>query len=64
MIKTLEAQARKMSLKVLELSAFATNERAVHVYKKTGVVQTGSVPKKFFKDGKYIDEIIMTKLLE
>ncbi|MEM3731592.1 MAG: GNAT family N-acetyltransferase [Candidatus Bathyarchaeia archaeon] len=64
MMKTLIEQARKMGLKVLTLSAFATNKRALHVYKKVGFVQTGVIPKKHFKDGRYIDEIIMTKLLE
>jgi RimJ/RimL family protein N-acetyltransferase len=64
MMKALEEQARKMGLKVLTLTAFATNTRAIHVYKKTGFVQTGTIPKKHFKEGKYIDEIIMTKLLE
>jgi RimJ/RimL family protein N-acetyltransferase len=64
MMKTLIRQAEKMGLKVLTLTAFATNKRAIHVYEKVGFVQTGRVPKKHFKDGKYIDEIIMTKLLE
>jgi L-amino acid N-acyltransferase YncA len=63
-MKTLEGQALKMGLKVLTLTAFATNKRAIHVYEDVGFVQTGSIPKKHFKDGKYIDEIIMTKLLE
>lgn len=49
MMKTLESQARKMGLKVLELSALASNERAVHVYEKAGFVQTGSVPKNSSK---------------
>jgi RimJ/RimL family protein N-acetyltransferase len=64
MMKTLVGQAEKMGLKVLTLTAFASNERAIHVYEKVGFVQTGRVLKKHFKDGKYIDEIIMTKLLE
>lgn len=64
MIKSLVEQANKWSLKVLTLSVFATNERAIHVYKKLGFIETGRIPRKFFKDGKYIDEIIMTKLLE
>lgn len=64
MMKTLIKQARKWNLKVLTLTAFASNSRAIHVYEKVGFVQTGRVPKKHFKDGKYIDEIIMTKLLE
>jgi RimJ/RimL family protein N-acetyltransferase len=64
MMKTLVGQASKMGLKVLTLSVFATNKRAIHVYEKVGFVQTGVIPKKHFKDGRYIDEIIMTKLLE
>ena len=64
MMKALVEQASKMGLKVLTLSAFATNRRAIHVYEKVGFVQTGVIPRKHFKDGKYIDEIIMTKLLE
>jgi RimJ/RimL family protein N-acetyltransferase len=63
-LKTLVEQARKMGLKVLTLSAFATNKRAIHVYEKVGFVRTGVIPKKLFKDGVYIDEIIMTKSLE
>lgn len=64
MMKTLEMQARRMRLKVLTLTTFATNKRAIHVYQKVGFVQTGTIPKKHFKDGKYVDEIIMAKLLE
>jgi RimJ/RimL family protein N-acetyltransferase len=62
--KTLVEQAQKMGLKVLTLSAFATNKPAIHVYEKIGFVQTGTIPKKHFKEGKYIDEIILTKVLE
>jgi RimJ/RimL family protein N-acetyltransferase len=53
-----------MGLKVLMLSAFASNKRAIHVYEKVGFVQNGRIPRKFFKDGKYVDEVIMTDLLE
>jgi len=64
MMKTLVEQAQKMSLKVLTLSAFATNKRAIHVYEKIGFVQTGRIPKKHFRNDQYIDEVIMTKMLE
>jgi putative acetyltransferase len=63
MMKTLVEQAMKLGLKVLTLQAYATNGRAVHVYEKLGFVQTGRVPKKHFKEGQYIDEVIMTKLI-
>jgi len=63
-MKTLIEQAQKMDLKVLTLSTFATNKPAIHVYEKVGFVQTGTIPKKHFKEGKYVDEIIMTKMLK
>jgi L-amino acid N-acyltransferase YncA len=63
-MKTLVEEAQKMGLKVLTLSAFATNKPAIHVYEKVGFVQTGTILKKRFKEGKYIDEIIMTRLME
>jgi RimJ/RimL family protein N-acetyltransferase len=63
MMKTLAEQAMNLGLKVLTLQAYATNKRAVHVYEKLGFVQTGRVPRKHFKEGQYIDEVIMTKLI-
>ena len=64
MVRVLLKQARKTGLKVLTLSAFASNKRAIHVYGKVGFVQTGLIPKKHLMKGKYIDEVIMTKLLD
>jgi RimJ/RimL family protein N-acetyltransferase len=64
MMKALVEQGRTWGLKVLTLTAFADNERAIHVYKKLGFTETGRIPQKFFKDGKYIDEILMTIVLE
>jgi RimJ/RimL family protein N-acetyltransferase len=63
MMKTLVEQAMNLGLKVLTLQAYATNKRAVHVYEKLGFVQTGRVPRKHFKEGQYVDEVIMTKLI-
>jgi len=63
MVKALEEHARKIGLKVLTLAVFANNQHAINLYNKMGFVETGRVPKRFFKDGVYIDEIIMTKTL-
>ena len=63
-MKTHVEQAKKTGLKVLTLSAFATNDRAIHLYRKIGFTETGRVPRKHFRDGKFIDEVIMTMLLE
>jgi RimJ/RimL family protein N-acetyltransferase len=60
MLRILIAQAKRWNLKILELGVFATNDRARHVYRKIGFKETGRIPKEVFKDGKYVDHIIMT----
>lgn len=64
MIRTLVNRAKGMGLKVLTLSVFANNERAHHVYREAGFADVGRIPKKFHKEGKYIDEILMAQVLE
>jgi RimJ/RimL family protein N-acetyltransferase len=64
MMKSLIDQAQRWGLKVLTLSVFASNRQAFHVYEKVGFVETGRIPRKFFRHDEYIDEIIMAKLLE
>lgn len=63
MMNALINEGREMGLKVLTLTAFANNRRAIHVYEKLGFQKTGKIPMKFFKRGKYIDEVIMTLML-
>lgn len=64
MMRVLLEHAQKMNLKVLTLSAFANNRRTIQVYENVGFVQTGFIAGKHLKEGKYIDEVIMTRLLE
>jgi RimJ/RimL family protein N-acetyltransferase len=64
MMRTLIKHARFMGLKVLTLSVFESNKRAIHVYESVGFVQTGRTPRKFLREGEYVDEVIMTLLLE
>jgi RimJ/RimL family protein N-acetyltransferase len=63
MMKTLIDQARIMGLKVLVLSVFATNERAIHVYKKVGFKEVGRIPRSIYRNGTYIDRVMMAKEL-
>jgi RimJ/RimL family protein N-acetyltransferase len=56
-------QAERMGLRLLVLSVYATNRRAIHVYEKVGFVQTGRVPGKHLREGEYIDEVTMAKVL-
>ncbi len=64
MMNALIDQGKSWGLKILTLSVFGSNSRAIYVYEKVGFVQVGRIPKKFFKEGKYDDEVLMTKALE
>jgi ribosomal protein S18 acetylase RimI-like enzyme len=63
MMRTLVKESRKAGLKTIQLEVFANNPRAIHVYEKTGFKQTGRIPKKMLRNGKFIDSIVMTKEL-
>lgn len=63
-MKVLLEQARIMGLKVATLIAFSTNRRAIHVYEKVGFKETGRIPNGFYKNGSYIDRVIMTKEIQ
>lgn len=45
MMRILVAQAERMGIEVLTLTAFASKRRALHVYEKAGFVQTGFFPR-------------------
>jgi RimJ/RimL family protein N-acetyltransferase len=56
--------AKKHELEILQLSVYANNERALHVYKKCGFKEAGRLTKGIkFLDGTRTDEIIMELLL-
>ena len=63
MMHTLVKESRRAGLKTLELEVFANNPGAIHVYEKTGFRQSGRIPKKMFRNGKFIDSIVMTREL-
>ena len=55
--------AKKMKLKMIELTCFANNSYALNLYEKTGFRKVGKVPGKILYKGEYIDEVIMVKSL-
>ncbi len=63
MIQGIFEEARRRGVEMLTLTCFASNKRAVHVYEKAGFKEVGRVPKAFFKDGSYVDQIVMVKML-
>ncbi len=57
--------ARKNGFEILQLSVYATNERAHHVYKTSGYKECGRLTRDIkFLDGTYSDRILMELLLK
>jgi len=52
----------KMNMNRVWLFVLETNERAIHIYKKNGFVEEGRQRKAIYKDGKYLDYIMMSIL--
>ncbi|MGQ9514640.1 MAG: GNAT family N-acetyltransferase [Thermoproteota archaeon] len=46
---TLIGEAKKMGPKILILKVFATNSRAIHVYKKVGFEEVGRIPNGLWR---------------
>lgn len=57
--------ARELSYEQVELGVYSDNERARHLYEKTGFRPCGAIPHAFrLKDGTYRDEIQMVRTLD
>jgi len=57
--------ARQMKFETIELTVFALNQRALHIYSKFGFQEVGRIKDGIkFLDGTYTDEIIMTLFLK
>ena len=61
LLKIFMEQAVIFGLQKMTINAFATNKRAIHVYKKVGFIETGIIPERHLRQGKLIDEIVMEK---
>jgi L-amino acid N-acyltransferase YncA len=63
--KELIEVAEKSGLESVQLFAFSTNKRAIHVYKKCGFETCGKLTRGIkFSNGTYTDKIIMELLLK
>jgi len=56
--------ANENKVKRLELTVIAENQRAMNLYKKVGFKLEGTREKSIFKDGKYYDELYMSKIID
>jgi RimJ/RimL family protein N-acetyltransferase len=64
MLEELISQAQERGVKMITLGVNSTNLRAQHVYNKLGFRECGRIPSEIYKDGQYIDHIIMVKILD
>ncbi len=60
---TIEWAKRQNELEKISLTVFSTNNPAINLYKKLGFTIEGRMKKHYKIEGKYIDDIAMTKFL-
>ena len=63
MIETLVKQSRRAGLRSLEVEFLAQNRAARRAYEREGFRRAGLIPRKIFRNGKYLDGLIMTRKL-
>ena len=59
LMKFLIQQGKDMGLRLLRLTCFANNPRALHVYEKLGFLRVGILPKAIAYKNGYVDQVIM-----
>ena len=57
------AEARRRRARRLTLRVFSPNERARRLYESAGFVVEGVLRDEFFLDGRYVDDILMARVL-
>lgn len=63
MIRQALKYAHKEGIKIVKLSVFANNNRAIHLYRKLGFKKVGLLKGALKDKGRYFDEIIMVNNL-
>lgn len=53
-----------LNIQRVELEVLADNERAIHMYEKVGFVREGIMRKSRYKNGKFVDMVILALLRE
>ena len=64
LMETIEWMAPEMGIRRLELTVMAHNERAHRLYLSMGYLDEGLNRESLFVDGRYVNEIMMAKLLD
>ena len=57
----LDLADRWLMLKRVELTVYADNERAIHLYESMGFIAEGTKKYAAARDGEYVDELLMAR---
>ncbi len=60
-VKILLREARRIGLKSVDVEFLSTNQAAIHTYQKAGFVGVGRIPGKVYRNGKFLDSLIMAR---
>jgi RimJ/RimL family protein N-acetyltransferase len=63
MVRVLLAEARRKGLRTVHVEFLSTNKAAVRVYEKAGFKKVGNIPGKVFRNGRFLDSLIMARRL-
>jgi RimJ/RimL family protein N-acetyltransferase len=63
MVKVLLAEARRQRLRSVHVEFLSTNMAAARVYEKAGFRRVGSIPGKVYRNGRFLDSLIMARRL-
>ena len=63
MAHTIEWAKSTKIIKRIELTVFARNVAAIHVYEKYGFVVEGRRQRSIYRDGEYLDDVMMALIL-
>ena len=63
MAHAIEWAKRTKIIKRIELTVFARNAAAIHIYKKYGFVVEGRRGRSIYRDGEYLDDVMMAVIL-
>ena len=60
-VKTLLYEARRIGLKSVNVEFLFINKAAIRTYQKAGFIEAGRIPGKVYRNGKFLDSMIMVR---
>lgn len=63
LMDTAVEEGKRLGVKLIKLTCFENNPRALHLYEKVGFKKVGTIPGAIFYKNQYVGEVIMYKEL-